>query len=104
MRTASVWKRLESEKKSDRGLCQVSEFVDVEFVEPEVGNFVYKPAILRANTEHPCEIETGTAAVYEAAACLTVRTGHDELLGRIEDQCATAAQRVGPDASHTDWK
>ena len=100
VRPAGVHGELESDKESDGRLCQVSEFVEVECVESEVGNFVYEPAILRANPKVLRDIEIGAAAIHESAPRLSFRSGHDELLSRIEYQCATSAQYIGPDASH----
>ena len=78
----------------------MSEFVDIEAVEREVGNFVNKPAILCAQAEVVCDVEIGAAAIHEGAAGLPLRAGHDELLSRIEDQCSAAAQDIRPDAPH----
>src|SRR2546425_10520714 len=55
-RRAYRWE-LESEKESDGGLCQVSDFVEVEGVELKVGNLVHEAAILGAHTKVGCDVE-----------------------------------------------
>jgi len=92
-------RELESDKESDGRLCQVSEFIEVECVQFKVGNFVYEPAIFRADTKVLRDIEIGATAIYESASCLAFRSGHDELLCRIEYQRSTSAQDIRPDAS-----
>src|SRR5215510_2501708 len=82
----------ESEKESDGGLCQVSEFVEVELAEPKVGNLVYQSAILGAHTKATRDIEIGAAAVDESTSRLLVQSRHDEFVGRIEDQRSAATQ------------
>src|SRR5437867_12689641 len=77
----AFWEGLESDKESDGGLCQVSEFVEIESVEPKVWNLVYEPAIFGANTKVPCNIEIRAAAIHEGAARLSFRSGHEEFLG-----------------------
>ena len=76
------------------------EFVEIESVEPKVGDLVYKAAILRANTKVLSDIEIGAAAIHEGATRLPFRSSHDELVRRIEDQRSTSAEYIRPDASH----
>jgi len=67
-----VWAGLEADKESNGWLRQVSEFVEVESVDTKVGNFVYKPAIFRANTKGLRNIKIGTAAINERASRLSL--------------------------------
>jgi hypothetical protein len=90
----------ESEKESDGGLCQVSEFVEVELAEPKIGDLVYKPAILGAYSKVIRDIEIGAAAIDESTSGLPVRTSHDELVSGIENECSAASQHVRSDASN----
>ena len=78
----------------------MSEFVDVELAETKVGDLVYKPAIFGAYTKAFRDIEIGAAAIDESTSRLPVRSGHDELVSRIEDQCSGASQHIRSDASY----
>ena len=63
----------------------MSEFIEIESVDPEVRNLVNQSAILGANAKVLREVEISAAAIYESASRLPIRSGHDELLSRIED-------------------
>src|SRR5439155_24437800 len=90
------------EIESEGRLCEVGEFVEIECGDTKVGDFVHKPAILRTQSEVVRDIEIRAAAVHKGSTRLPLGTGHAELVGRIEDQCSTAAKHVRPDAARAD--
>ena len=78
----------------------MSEFVEIEPVDVEVGNLVHKAAIFRAHTKVARDVEIGSAAVHKSSTRLSFGAAHDKLFSRIEDQCSTAAERVRPEAAY----
>src|SRR5260370_15928269 len=87
---------LESDKKSDRGLCEVSHFVEVQVIECEIRDLVHKTAILGTHTKVVSEVEIEAATVDKCGpglACDAIHRGQGSVR-RIEDQRAGSRQRV----------
>src|SRR5215831_19258864 len=91
---------LESDKKSDRGLCEVGEFVEVQTAHVKVRNFVHESSILGTNTEVVSDIEVGPTAVDKCSTSLPVRSRGDELIRGIEYERTASSQHIWPNTSH----
>src|SRR6476620_1677020 len=90
---------LEAEANSCGRLCKVGKFVKVQLIEPKVGNLVKKAPILCAKSNVVRDSKIRAAAVHKGATSLPVRSGHDELIGRVENHRASSAKGVGLDVT-----
>ena len=63
----------------------MSEFIQIESVDPEVRDLVNQSAILGANAKLLRQVEISAAAIYESASRLSIRSSHEKLVSRIEN-------------------
>src|SRR5438128_1170049 len=73
---AGVRGGLKSDEESDRGLCEVGYFVEIQVIECEIGNLVHQAAIFRAYSEVACQIEIDAPTVDKCRLGLALDSIH----------------------------
>ena len=81
----------------------MSQFVEIQRVDREIGDFEEETAIFSAHTEVVREIEINTASVNKCRLGLTCDTVAQESICRIEDQSSSACQRVRSNVPGVHW-
>ena len=80
----------ESKEESERGLCEMRYFVEIQTREAKIWDLVHQTTVFRAHTDVGRDIEVDSASIHEGCLGLSTHPIHDEFVCGIEDQRAGA--------------